>query len=245
MAPTIVLVTGASRGLGRGLAQRFLAKPDHVVIAANRAPSGAATATLQDLPQGEGSRLITVKLGSAVQADGIEAVKTLQQQHGIDSLDIVVANAGISEVYPVVAAMDASDLQRHITTNVLGVVWLYQAVLPLLHKSPNPRWVTMGSSAGSLEQPPIPNGVYGPTKAMAHWYTKRINAEEPAVTAFVADPGFPNTDMGSRAAGLLGLPRAPDEPDESCDGIVRAIEEATKESHGGNFIHYRGEVLPW
>ncbi|KAK8075336.1 hypothetical protein PG997_009999 [Apiospora hydei] len=173
MAPTIVLVTGASRGLGRGIAQRFLAKPDHVVIAANHDPSGATTATMQDLPKGEGSRLITVKLDSAVETDAMEAVQTLQKQ-----------------------------------------------------------------------QPPIPNGAYGPTKAMVHWYTKRMNAEEP-ITAFVTDPGFPNTDMGSRAAGLLGLPRAPDDPDESCDGIVRAIEEATKETHGGKFIHYRGEVLPW
>lgn len=150
MAPTIVLITGASRGLGRGLAQRFPAKPDHVVIAANRDPSGATSTALQDLPKGEGSRLIVVKLDSAVEADAIEAVKTLETQ-GIDSLDIVVANAGISEVYPEVSALNASDLQRHVTVNVLGVVWLYQAVLPLLRKSTNPKWVNMGSSAGGLE----------------------------------------------------------------------------------------------
>lgn len=150
MAPTVVLITGASRGLGRGLAQRFLAKPDHVVIAANRDPSGATSTALQDLPKSEGSRLIIVKLDSAVEADAIEAVKTLETQ-GIDSLDIVVANAGISEVYPAVSAMNASDLQRHITINVLGVIWLYQAVLPLLRRSLNPKWVTMGSSAGALE----------------------------------------------------------------------------------------------
>lgn len=150
MAPTIVLITGASRGLGRGLAQRFLAKPNHVVIAANRDPSGETSRGLQDLPKGEGSRLIIVKLDSAVEADAIEAVKTLETE-GIDSLDIVVANAGISEVYPAVSAVNASDLQKHITINVLGVIWLYQAVLPLLRKSPDPKWVTMGSSAGSLE----------------------------------------------------------------------------------------------
>lgn len=79
---------------------------------------------------------------------------------------------------------------------------------------------------------------------MVHWYTKRINAEEP-LTAFVADPGFTNTDMGSRAAGLLGLPRAPVDPDDSCDGIIRLIEAATKETHGGKFMSYTGEVQPW
>lgn len=150
MAPTTVLITGASRGLGRGLAQRFLAKPNHVVIAANRDPSGATSAALQNLPKGEGSRLIIVKLDSGVEGDATEAVKALETQ-GIDVLDVVVANAAISEVYPTVSELNASDLQKHITVNVLGVIWLYQAVLPLLRKSPDPKWVTMGSSAGGLE----------------------------------------------------------------------------------------------
>lgn len=150
MAPTTVLITGAGRGLGRGLAQRFLAKPDHVVIAANREPNGATSTALQGLPKGEGSRLIIVKLDSAVEADATEAVKSLKTQ-GVDALDIVVANAGISEVHPAVSEVNASDLQKHITVNVLGVVWLYQAVLPLLRRSQDPKWVTMGSGAGALE----------------------------------------------------------------------------------------------
>jgi NADP-dependent 3-hydroxy acid dehydrogenase YdfG len=80
----------------------------------------------------------------------MEAVNSLEQQDS-GSIDIMVANAGISEGYPAVSAMNASDLQRHITVNVLGVICLYQAVLPLLSKSSDPKWVTMGSSAGALE----------------------------------------------------------------------------------------------
>ncbi|KAK8069192.1 hypothetical protein PG994_005808 [Apiospora phragmitis] len=97
----------------------------------------------------------------------------------------------------------------------------------------------------SGQQPPILNGVYALSKTMVHWYTKGMNAEEESFIASVADPGFPDTDMGHRAVGLLGLPRAPDEPDESCDGMVRVIAEATKETHGGKFITYKGEVQPW
>lgn len=94
-------------------------------------------------------------------------------------------------------------------------------------------------------QPPLPNGVYGPSKAMVHWYTKRMNAEEESITTFVADPGWTNTDMGIYSAGLAGLPRAPDEPDDSCDGIMRVIDMATKETHGGKFVHYKGDIFPW
>lgn len=61
MAPTTALITGAGRGLGRGLAKRFLANSDHVVIAANREPNGVTSTALQGLPKGEGSRLIIVK----------------------------------------------------------------------------------------------------------------------------------------------------------------------------------------
>lgn len=38
MPPTIVLITGANRGLGKGLLKRYLALPNHTVIAANRDP---------------------------------------------------------------------------------------------------------------------------------------------------------------------------------------------------------------
>lgn len=151
MAPTIVLISGANRGLGKGLLALYLAKPNHTVIAANRNPTHPSSRALSSLPTGAGSRLITVKVDASVEADAVEAVKALRTTHGIDHLDVVVANAGVSYVFPTVADLKVKDLQDHITPNVFGVVWLYQATLPLLLEAASPKWVTMGTTAGSIE----------------------------------------------------------------------------------------------
>lgn len=150
MAPTIVLISGANRGLGKGILQRYLAKPNHIVIAANRDPKNPSSKALADLPAGPGSRLVIVKIDASVESDPSEAVKELAAQ-GIDHVDIVVANAGVAFVFPKVSELKVADLQAHIVPNVFGVVWLYQAMLPLLLKSTNPKWATMGSGAGCLE----------------------------------------------------------------------------------------------
>lgn len=188
-SPYIVLISGGSRGLGRGLVERYLARPNHLVIAANRNPDAASSKSLFDLPKGEGSKLVVVKVDATVEADAAAAVKELESQ-GINYLDLVIANAGIGYVYPLVRDVTHADLQNHIDANVFGVLWLFQATLALLKKSEHSKWVTMGSSAGSISgQPPVPNAAYGASKATVHWLTRRVHAEEEWLTSFVMHPG--------------------------------------------------------
>lgn len=51
--------------------------------------------------------------------------------------------------------------------------------------------------------------------------------------------------MGNSGALLLGLEEAPVGIDDSCNGVVRVIDGAAKESHGGRLWGYEGKVLPW
>ena len=66
MSPTYILISGANRGIGKTLVQYYLAKPEHVVIAANRDP--VTSKSLAELPVGPGSRLIIVKVNASVEA---------------------------------------------------------------------------------------------------------------------------------------------------------------------------------
>lgn len=150
MTPTIVLISGANRGLGKALLKRYLAKPGHIVIAANRDPEATTSKELANLPKGSGSRLILVKVDAKSDSDALKAVKELEKQ-GIYHLDLVVANAGVFYISSKVSDVKIADIQDHIEPNVYGVVRLYQATLPLLLKSPSPKWVTLGSSAGAIE----------------------------------------------------------------------------------------------
>ena len=150
MATTNILISGANRGIGKGLLELFLAKPNHVVIAANRDPSNPLSKALSDLPTGKGSKLIVVKVDATKQTDPFEAVEELKEQ-GVEHLDYVIANAGVATDLPTVRDLKIATLQAHIEPNVFGVVSLYQATRPLLLKSAKPIWVTIGSSAGWVE----------------------------------------------------------------------------------------------
>lgn len=149
MAPTIVLITGANRGLGEGILKRYLAKPDHTVIAANRNLDHETSKVLADLPKGHGSSLIVVKIDARSESDASTAIQELKDQ-GIEHLDIVIANA--ASIIPFVKIEDATiaDLKVNMETNIYGFFTLYQATLPLLLKSQSPTWVTIGSGAGSI-----------------------------------------------------------------------------------------------
>lgn len=149
MAPTIVLISGANRGLGKGLLELYLARPNHIVVAANRNPDHPTSKALAELPKGADTRLVVIKIDASVESDAAEGIKQLTAQ-GIDHIDIVIANAGVCYVFPKVSDIKAEELQGHLTPNLFGVVWLYQAAIPLLKKSTNPKWITMGSVGGKI-----------------------------------------------------------------------------------------------
>lgn len=78
-----------------------------------------------------------------------------------------------------------------------------------------------------------------------HWLTKRIDAEEDALTAFVIDPGWCKTDMGNTGARFFGMEEAPVEVEDSCSQMVQLIDGAAKESHSGKLWGYGGEKETW
>ncbi|KAK6953012.1 hypothetical protein Daesc_005309 [Daldinia eschscholtzii] len=244
MASTVVLISGANRGIGKGLAERYLALPNHTVIAANRNPEHPTSKELEKLPKGPGSKLIVVKVEATSDTDAVEAVKELEKQ-GIDHIDLVIANSGTTFGFVKAADAKVEDMLRTFDVNVFGVLRLFQATLPLLRKAAAPKFATIGSGAGCIEDMyPYPNAVYGPSKAAVHWLTKSINEDEKDIIAFVIDPGWTQTDMGNNAAKSVGLEKALITIDESCDGIFKVIKQATKES-GRKLWNYDGKTKAW
>ena len=148
MTQTIILITGANRGIG--LVSLYLLKPHHTIIAAVRSPSSATP--LFFLPHHPTFTILTITIDASVSTSASTALKKLEHDHPeITHLDVVIANAGISSVWPTVEKLDVEDLRSHMEINVYGVVWLFQATLRLLRKGREPRWVTVGSTAGWTE----------------------------------------------------------------------------------------------
>ncbi|KAI1817489.1 hypothetical protein GGS20DRAFT_11057 [Poronia punctata] len=248
---TVVLITGTNRGIGRGLLERYLTLPNHTVIGANRRPDQPSSKELFNLPKGEGSKLILVKIDATVWQDAFDAAKSLESQ-GIDHIDIVVGNAGVSYTWPTVADVKLEDIEGHFKPNVYGQVALYQAMRPLLKKSKRePIIANINSTAGSMSSPlPFPNAAYGPSKLAVAWYVQKINMEDPWLNSLAISPGWVHTDLGDAGAKDFGFDEATQSKymislDESCDGVLKVLSKVTKEEHGGKLVNYTGEVMNW
>jgi len=248
---TVVLITGANRGIGLGLLKRYLQLEDHIVIAANRNPDHPTSKELSKLPTAKGTKLVVVKLDARIWQDAFDAVKTFESR-GINHLDIVIANAGIVNVYPSVAEVKHEDLIAHMESNAYSVVALYQAVRSLLQKSKKePIYANMGTTAGSLNsQPPLPNACYGPSNSASAWFSIRINAEDSWLHSFSLGPGWVHTELGDGGAKTFGIDKATQDKlmisvDESCDGMMKVLAETTKAKHGGQLVLYNNETMAW
>ena len=179
-------------GLGNGLVEHYLSRPNYTVIAGVRDPAHATSKALYSLSQGKGSSLIVVKIESTSETDPTSAVKEIQSSHGISAIDVVIANAGIAKVFPPVSEVKMSDVREHFEVNVCGLIYLFQAVLPLLNNAKAPIFVTLSTSGASLadmEKRNFPNSAYGASKVALNYLTLKIHFENPRVTAFPLDPG--------------------------------------------------------
>lgn len=200
------------------------------MIAAVRDPESSSSKALYDLQQGEGSSLIVVKIDSSSPTDAKEAVTLIQSKHSIDALDMVIANAGICQIWPQVHEAGLSDMREHFEVNVLGVITLFGAMRPLLLRASTTtspaKFITLGTSAGALgkmEAIPVPNAAYGPSKAALHWVTKKIHLENPELVAFPVNPGFVQSDMGTIGAKALGINAPPLTVKQSVDGLLKVV----------------------
>ncbi|KAK5075793.1 hypothetical protein LTR24_009884 [Lithohypha guttulata] len=246
---TTYLITGANRGLGKGLTKICLSRPESVVIAAVRDTESSSTKDLHDLPKGDGSTLVVVKIDSSSLTDAQQATSLLQSKYNIHSLDVVITNAGVSKAWPAVHEAKIEDMREHFEINVLGVVTLFKAARPLLLKSTNtPKFIALGSTAGSLgnmEQIPFPNAAYGASKAALHWISKKIHQENPNLVVFPIHPGWVQTEMGNTGAQAFGLEKASITIEESINGVVNVIDNATREKSSGKFLSWDGTESTW
>ncbi|KAJ4305493.1 hypothetical protein N0V90_001024 [Kalmusia sp. IMI 367209] len=220
------LITGASRGLGRGLTEALLSQPSHTVVAAVRDPQSSTSLSLADLPRAADTQLITVKIDSTSDTDAAEAAHVLATQHGIKSLDVVVANAGFGEVWGDLTTVKPKEVGELVDVN--GI-----------EQPSRGKFVLIGTpiaSISAMEKAPWPMFAYGASKTVAHYLTRKIHVESPSLTAFVVDPGFMQTDMGNNGARHFGYEQAFVPVAASVKFILGQVEEATREKVGGKFV---------
>ncbi|MEV6342726.1 SDR family oxidoreductase [Actinoplanes sp. NPDC051851] len=237
---TIALVTGANKGIGYEIAAGLGALGWSVGVGARSAE--ARDAAVAKLRAG-GADAFAVPLDVTDDASVTAAAALFSARYG--RLDVLVNNAGITGgMAQMPTTVDLDVIRAVVETNVLGVVRVTNAMLPLLHRSAAPRIVNMSSGVGSLtkqsrltaETGPI--GAAYPTSktflnAITVQYAKEL-AETP-IRINAACPGYCATDLN----GFRGT-RTP------AQGAAIAVHLATLPGDGpsGRFFDDDGEV-PW
>lgn len=255
MSSSTVLITGANRGIGQGFTKTFLAKPSTTVVVAVRNPEHPTSKALQDLPKADGSKLVTIQLDSTKPEDAATAVAKLKSEHGISSLDIVIANAGIAQDGGRVRETTIDNINRHHQVNTVAPIALFQATADLLQasKTGNPIFVaisTLIGSIGSMEALaafPSTHSPYGGSKAELNWFIRRLHFEEPWLTSFVFHPGLVETDLAAGAVAKAGVKLSDIgaiSVETSVTAMVSTIDKATRDI-SGTFQNYDGTKLPW
>ncbi|KAI4952623.1 putative secondary metabolism biosynthetic enzyme [Alternaria rosae] len=206
------LITGANRGIGRGMFDHYVAQPNNTLIAAVRDPAGAQS--LLNVSKGENTKVLIVKIDSASKTDPYEAVK------GIDRIDVVISAAGIAPLNTV-ADVPLEEFENALQVNAISVMILYKATLPLLKKSDSARFAFISAAGGSINNMPefpYPNISYTGSKALANVMVRKM-------------------DMGNMGARAFGLEKAPLTLEDSSKNTAHIVDNATKKEHSEQFFN--------
>jgi norsolorinic acid ketoreductase len=188
----VYLITGGSRGIGRGLVATFLSRPSTTVIVALRNRTPAIAADLTSLPTGTSSRLIIIKIDSLSDTDALDATAELRAEYGIHEIDVLIANAGIDKTPLAATETPVSFLRDTLEANTLGPFKLFQGIWPLLKISKTPKFIALSSVLGSLNDVssfPLQCTAYGASKAALNYILRKIDQENPNLVAVAINPG--------------------------------------------------------
>ena len=182
----IALVTGASRGIGKAIAEKLVAQGTTVIGTAT-SDNGAEAISAYLGANGKGMTL------NVTDADSVESVlKNIRAEFG--EIDILVNNAGVTRDNLLMRMKD-DEWQDIMDTNLTSVFRLSKAVLRAMMKKRSGRIITIGSVVGTMGNAGQAN--YAAAKAGLIGFSKSLAREVASrgITVNVVAPGFIETDM--------------------------------------------------
>jgi short-subunit dehydrogenase len=194
----IVLITGATAGIGR-MTALHLAQQGHHVIATGRKP-----AELAKVKQEAGAaKLDTLLLDVTSPASIASAVLEVDRLTDGRGLDVLVNNAGFGVLGPT-SEISESEMRRQFETNVFGLMNVTRAFLPKMQARRSGRVINVSSVGGRITLPYF--GVYNSTKYAVESLSEALRYElRPfGVDVVLIEPGVIRTNFEATAVSNLG-----------------------------------------
>lgn len=192
MSGKIVLITGASRGIGAAAARAFADEGAQVALMAR---SGEA---LAELAAGIGGKTLVLPCDIA---DGAAVARGVEQVFAtFGRLDVVISNAGMIEPITAMAEADPALWSRAVDVNLTGVFHLARAALPGMIRAG--RGTFLHISSGAAHRPVEGWSAYCAAKAGAAMLLRSIHLEHggQGIRAIGLSPGTVATDMQRKIA---------------------------------------------
>jgi 3-oxoacyl-[acyl-carrier protein] reductase len=193
----VAVVTGASKGIGAGIAKSLAAEGAAVVVNYASSKEGADRVVAEIV--GKGGKAVAVQ-GDVSKLSDVQRIFA-ETKKAFGTLDVLVNNAGVYE-FSALGEITEDQFHRMFNTNVLGLILATQEAVKLFGAEGG-SIINIGSTASSLT-PPM-TAVYTATKgavdAVTHVLAKELGPKKIRVNSI--NPGMVETE-GTRAMGVIG-----------------------------------------
>lgn len=197
VANKIVLITGASSGIGEATAKEIASAANgnlKLVLCARRKEK------LDNLSKELTDKFSSIKIHVAqLDVSKLESIKPFINNlpEEFADVDVLINNAGLALGRDEVGTIDTNDMLSMFQTNVLGLITITQAVLPIMKKKNSGDVVNIGSIAGRDSYPG--GGIYCPTKASVKSFSQVLRKEliSTKIRVLEVDPGNVETEFSN------------------------------------------------
>ncbi|GAB3918051.1 SDR family oxidoreductase [Larkinella terrae] len=190
MAKTI-FITGASRGFGKIWAEAFLKRGDRVVATARN------LTTLDELKNQYGDLLLPIQLDVTDRAAAFDAIRQAKESFG--QIDVLINNAGYG-LFGAIEEATEQEARDQFEANVFGLLWVTQAVLPVMREQGHGHIIQLSSLLGVLTLPTL--GLYNASKFAVEGLSETLATEvkEFGIKVTLVEPNGFSTDWGGASA---------------------------------------------
>ena len=183
----IILITGATAGFGEAMVKRFISS-GHKVIA-----TGRRLERLQNMKAEYGTNLYTLQLDVMNHSQVESSIESLPEEW--KKIDVLINNAGLALGTSPAQKSTMEDWETMVQTNINGLLYCTQKILPEMVKRNIGHIVNLGSVAG--EFPYAGGNVYGATKAFVHQFSLNLRSDLLGTNVRVTniEPGMCQTEF--------------------------------------------------
>ena len=189
--PKVFLITGASRGFGKLWAEAFLKRGDKVAATARDIKH------LDELVARYGDAVLPIKLDVNNRSESFEAVEKVRAAFG--RIDVLINNAGFG-LFGAIEETTEQEARDQMETNFFGLLWMSQAILPLMREQKSGHIIQVSSMLGLATLPVL--GLYNASKFAVEGLSETLATEVAGfgINVTLIEPNGYSTDWSGASA---------------------------------------------